>query len=156
MALDDAERLRLYLGERIPATGTAADTFFSDDEIDELLTSSPTGEVNGAAVIGWAAKAGEYARLIDLNESGGVRNLSQRYRQALSQTKMYQDLADRALAARTASGRFVGKSINWSSAGDQGPIVLYTRHYNRMPILDPFGVTDRTVIEVQESYHDQP
>jgi hypothetical protein len=134
-ALTVQDQLRLFLGERVPTGGTAADTFFSDDEIQMLLDSQPYG-VNGAAVMGWAAKAGEWARLIDMNESGGVRNLSQRYRQAMTQLNYFQGRVEQDIAVNTSAGRVVGRSVNWAGVCDSQPVVLWTERFNRLPELD--------------------
>jgi len=48
-------RLRAWLNERIPAGGTAADTRFSDAEIDRLITEADVLEA--AAWRGWSEKA---------------------------------------------------------------------------------------------------
>ena len=129
--------LRLYLGERVPESGTAADTFFSDDELQAIWAASPSGGMMGAAFLGWAAKAGEYARLIDMNESGAVRNLSQRYRQANTQMKIFGDRMDAEIALTTSPGRLPGKALSGRECSER--VVLWTRQWNRMPVLDHFA-----------------
>jgi hypothetical protein len=49
------EQLRLLLDETIPEGGTAADTLFTDAELDLLLTLSST--LDQAAAAGWKLKA---------------------------------------------------------------------------------------------------
>jgi hypothetical protein len=132
--LTDEQLLRVFLGERVPTGGTDADTFFSDDEIATLLATSQYG-VEGAAVIGWAAKAGEFARLIDINESGGQRTLSQKFRQANTQLAYYQSLVNQKVAVATTSGRVPGKPINWADECRKPGLVLYRTRYNRMPLF---------------------
>jgi hypothetical protein len=137
-ALTDPDKLRLYLGERIPEGGTDADTFFSDDEIQDLLDTANAANQGlfFAAVLGWSAKAGEYARLIDINESGGDRKLSQRYRQALQQLNYYQGRAETDLLLLTSQGRFAGAApIDWAGVEQSPQVLQWCRDYNRMPIL---------------------
>lgn len=57
MTPDDTLRakLRLFLDERIPAGGLAADTRFSADDIDTLLSEAAT--IQAAAAAGWRLKA---------------------------------------------------------------------------------------------------
>jgi hypothetical protein len=130
--MDDLTLLRLYLGERVPIGGTDADTFFTDDELNGLLLASEYG-VEGAAVIGWAVKAGEFARLIDINESGGDRKLSQKFRNANTQLQYYQGLVETKIANSTAVGRVGPKSIDWAGMGEQPGIVMYRNQFHRMP-----------------------
>lgn len=132
------DTLRLHLGERIPSGGSATDTFFSDTELTGLWTASPTGGMMGAAFLGWATKAGEYARLIDMNESGAIRNFSQRFRQASTQLKIYSDLATAELALTTASGRFAGKTFNAHGCSDDERVIMYTEMFNRSPLFDGY------------------
>lgn len=58
-------RLRKLVDERIPFGGTAADTRFSDEDLDEFLTES--GTINQAAAEAWENKA---ARAF--SEQGGM------------------------------------------------------------------------------------
>lgn len=88
----DSDTLRLYLGERIPAGGTDADTFFSTTEIQDLLDRHPES-LNGAAAEGWRAKAAEFATLVDTSESGGSEKMSQMHKQALEMEAKYAALA---------------------------------------------------------------
>jgi len=87
----DSDVLRLYLGERIPAGGTAADTFFSESEITELLDRNTS--IFGAAAEGWGAKAAEFATLVDTSEAGGSEKMSQMHKQSLEMQPHYAALA---------------------------------------------------------------
>lgn len=51
-------RLRKLLDERIPEGGSDADTRFTDEDLDELLTEA--ANVFGAASTGWTMKAGMF------------------------------------------------------------------------------------------------
>lgn len=80
MALTDAELLRIYLGEPIPAGGSDADTLFTDDDITAFLEEG--GGVEAGAAIGWRAKAANLAELVDVTEGPSKRALQQRYANA--------------------------------------------------------------------------
>jgi hypothetical protein len=138
--MQDLDLLRAYLGERIPDGASDEDTFFSDAELTAMMTATSYG-VLGAAVIGWAAKAGEYARLIDINESGGQRLLSQKFRQANVQLQFFQKLLDSQIAtnqATVASGGRVGpKVLNWADTGCEPGVVLWAQRFHRFPPLTP-------------------
>lgn len=73
----DSDRLRSLLGEKIPADGTDADTFFSNEEITDLLDTY--GTLNAAALEGWTEKAGEYANLVNNLQGGARRDMSDLY-----------------------------------------------------------------------------
>lgn len=139
--MDPVLLLRDYLGERIPDGGSEDDTFFTDAELEDMITSNPY-EVVGAAVTGWAAKAGEYARLIDINESGGQRLLSQKYRQAAAQLKFFQDMLTAQIAADAATVTAAGRSAAGPKVIDlhercNPGIVLWANRFHRFPPLTP-------------------
>lgn len=96
--MTDSERLRLYLGESIPEGGTAADTFFTDAQVTDLLAGSES--VFAAAAEGWRIKAAEYSHLVDVSEGGSSRNLSALYKQALAELEHYGSLTTGAPDAR--------------------------------------------------------
>lgn len=75
------DKLRLYLGEVIPESGSDADTLFSDEDITSFLTEA-NNDVNVAATIGWNVKAANLAHLVDMAEGSSRRQLSQRWEQA--------------------------------------------------------------------------
>lgn len=58
-------KLRRLIDERIPAGGTAADTRFDDDELDEILEAASTLEA--AAATCWERKASRA-----MSERGGL------------------------------------------------------------------------------------
>ncbi len=87
--------LRQLIGESIPPDGTEEDTFFTDDEITALLERN-NSIVQAAAAEGWAIKAADYVQLIDVEESGSVRRMSQLYRQAYQMATYYATKADAA------------------------------------------------------------
>jgi hypothetical protein len=82
----DAYRLRRMTGELLPIR-------YSDQEIDEILARNTTNEVvdlDLAALEIWYAKAAEWAGLVDVNESGSDRNMSQLHKQAVTQIKLIE------------------------------------------------------------------
>lgn len=76
--------LRMYLGERIPASGVEQDTLFTEEELATIIAR---GEGNLYLTLGhaWNAKAGILSELIDIAEDGSTRALSKRYEQARRQ-----------------------------------------------------------------------
>lgn len=120
MALALEDHLRLLLGERVPEGGTDADTFFSDLEITDLLDTF--GDVLLAAAAGWRSKAAEFAKYIDIDESGSTRKLSQMYRQAELQANYFSKAAGEDSTTRTAAlaGGVVARSAAWAVPPDQG------------------------------------
>lgn len=126
MVFTPEEHLRLLLGERVPEGGMDVDTFFTDDEITALLAAA-NDDIHGAASIGWRAKAAEFAKYIDIDESGSTRKLSQMYRQAVLQADYFARIAaDGSVSAQEAlrSG-IVGRSAPWAIPADApaGPSV---------------------------------
>lgn len=87
MAITDGERLRQLLGESIPAGGVDEDTLFSDDMIDDILTRYP--DIYEAAAEGWRIKAAKLADLVNTNESGTSRSMSDLHKHALEMAKYF-------------------------------------------------------------------
>jgi hypothetical protein len=85
MAVTDVERLRGYLGEVIPAGGSASDTLFTADQIDDLLARH--GSVEAARREGLELKAAALATLVTTVEGSSTRKLSDAHRAILSQIK---------------------------------------------------------------------
>jgi hypothetical protein len=80
MAMTDEERLRSYLGEMIPVGGSASDTFFSEDQIDDLLERH--GSPEAARREGWEWKSAILANLVTTVEASSTRKLSDAHRAA--------------------------------------------------------------------------
>lgn len=102
MALTDVDRLRQLLGEEIPSGGTEADTLFTNEQIQDFLTSSDD-DLTAAAALGWRAKAAEVAGLVDISEGNASRSLGQVHKHALAMAEFYGggDLTTGATARRT-------------------------------------------------------
>lgn len=97
--MNDTDRLRAYVGERIPITGTDQDTLFTADEVTDLLTNFQgpfAGTPQGlylAAAEGWERKASYYADQADHEQGGSRDSLSQLNKQALVEATRYRNLA---------------------------------------------------------------
>lgn len=78
----ERQSLRRLLGESIPLNGTEADTNFTDEQLDELL-SNRDGSLDAAAHDGWEQKAALFANLVNTAESGNRRDLSDLHESAL-------------------------------------------------------------------------
>lgn len=104
-------RLRKLLHERIPADGSAADTRFSEEDIDELLEDAPT--LCEAAAAGWTMKAGMYQAEMDGleqtqlgQESFRLTSLKDRMEYALAMADRY-----RLMAASGVGSRILGITV---------------------------------------------
>lgn len=106
MALDQITRLRSLLGESIPEDGgTEADTMFTDVQIQDFLDQ--TGTLNQAAYVGWLAKAGTYAGLVNTTEGNAARQMSDLHANALKMVKMYEGMTGISVQGRTRVGKIV-------------------------------------------------
>lgn len=140
---------RLYVGEAIPTGGHDTDTFFTDGVIGGMVMEAG-GNVLRAASQLWRMKAAEYARLIDLDEGGSVRKLTQRYRQATELVTEFEQAAQRYDDAVTGAVRTTARPVNirglradgWRSPGafrDSGFLVLEQQFtLTGLPPLGPF------------------
>lgn len=104
MALTDAQRLRSLLGEEIPTGGSEADTLFTDEKINDLLTAAG-GDADLAAASGWRVKAAHYADLVDVAEGNSSRAMSDLHKNALAMARAFG--GDAAVGVGTASGHVV-------------------------------------------------
>jgi len=91
-------RLRKLLDERIPEGGSATDTGFADNDLDELLSESAS--VFGAAAMGWTMKAGmlqsemgDVERLTLGQETEQLVSLRDRLTYALAMSDKYAAMA---------------------------------------------------------------
>lgn len=100
------DKLRALLGERIPAGGSDADTFFTDAEIANLLADTG-GIVRRAAFEGWQMKAAYYADLASVTEGNSNRATSDLLDHALKMVKQYSGPGDELTSGRTRVGRIV-------------------------------------------------
>lgn len=111
MPLTDNERLRQSLGEDVPENGSAADTLFTDEEIDDLLDRFSDPE--RAAYEGWRVKAARLSNLVDNTEGNVQRKFSQLLDNALDMQKSYLRSSSGPTEGRTRIGRSVRPKIQW-------------------------------------------
>lgn len=102
----DSERVRSLLGEAIPASGTDADTMFSDDEIEDFLEEG-FQDVNAAAYFGWREKAANYSNMVNVNEGNAAREMSDLHRQALRMMAIYVGYVETPSRGRARMGNIV-------------------------------------------------
>lgn len=124
----DVQYLRLLLAEPNPPNGmpaqpgqTLVGSLFSDDQLEMLIDR--TALVTRAAEVGWKAKAAYLQPLVDIDESGVSRKLSQMYKNAMMMAAQYKITADEEWMAIQGSVRTVG--IGASPWGPQ-----YSRYPN--------------------------
>lgn len=67
------DQLRRKIGEPVPEGGTAADTMFSDEDIDRLLEAAST--IDEATIEGWEEKLAQWAGLVDVTDGAASRKL---------------------------------------------------------------------------------
>lgn len=97
--MNTTDRLRAYVGERIPLNGSDQDTLFTVDEIDDLLTNFQgpfAGMPQGlylAAAEGWERKASFFADQADHEQGGSKDSLSQLQKNAKDEADRYRTLA---------------------------------------------------------------
>lgn len=119
----DLEWLRRYLGEQFDTeTETEEDTAFTDAQLQDLLTRS-SGSVFLAAARGWYSKAGEFANLIDVDESGSARKLSQLHKQAMAMGKHYESAYTTYEGSLVNTVRVPGKSIPILGTTSDSPFI---------------------------------
>lgn len=92
--MDDASRLRSYLGEVIAEGETDADTMFSDEEIADILTFKGTSKnlsinLYLAAAEGWERKAARVANLITVQDGGSSRAMSDLHDHAIKEAERF-------------------------------------------------------------------
>lgn len=83
-----ATTLRQKIGETIPPGGSAADTMFTDAEIQAWIETSAT--INHAAVEGWEAKLAHFSNLVDVTDGAASRKLGDLAEQAEARLKYYR------------------------------------------------------------------
>lgn len=109
---EQIDRLRRKLGDRVPTSGDDSDTFFRNAEIVELWNEA-SGVIDFAALKGWQEKAAEYARLIDISESGSDRKLSQKHTNANRMVTIFrQSIADNPISSAKGRVGVVGRSFS--------------------------------------------
>lgn len=133
---EETDRLRLLLGEPIPEGGDEQDTFFTELQVQSLLDNN-NDSMNLAAVEGWTMKMARYARLIDMDEAGAARKLSQKYRQAREMSNFFIKLTDNASAVSAATFRAKARVANLDDSDkpcvEGTPFSGYSEHIREYP-----------------------
>lgn len=131
---EDITRLRLLLDEKIPEGGTETDTKFLDSDIVALLENN--GENwNLASAEGWTMKMAMFARLVDMDESGATRKLSQKFRQARDMVRFFSAAAADAWTNESHAFRALAKAMSLRDDERPGspsdtPFSGYSEHIN--------------------------
>lgn len=92
--------LRVLLSEPDDTDG------WTDERLSELLSGNDT--INGAAAAGWGIKAGEYAELVNVSESGSSRSLGDLQKKALEMAGYYRSL-DTTTGAGISGGPVISR-----------------------------------------------
>ena len=130
MAQTIQQRLRRALGERIPTGGSDQNTFFLDAEIDDLLLESGN-DFNRAALKGWQEKMAEFAKFVDVDESGSNRKLATLFKNAQAMVRHYAEVVGVDVNAAMGHG-VVGRAVNLREEYE-APAVMHvsaTRRFN--------------------------
>ena len=97
--------LRMRIGERIPEGGTAADTLFSEAELQGILSNNPDNP-DGATLEGWEAKKATLADLVDVTDGAASRALSDAFAHASEMVNYYNKKAN-GRSGRVRIGKIV-------------------------------------------------
>lgn len=124
-------QLRLFLDEKIPPGGSADDTGFATEDLQMLLDMN-NDDIIGAAADGWEIKAGFYHALIDINENGSDRKMSQMYDHADKRAKSFRSQLDK-IAERTGSPRVAGVGAEvWGETDVWERISIFSDNYGNI------------------------
>lgn len=101
--------LRRRLRDALPDGSDDSSAFFLNDEIHSLLAING-GSIVGAAYDGWAIRAAHYQTLVDVEESGSSRRLSQMFKNAEAMMKFYEKALESETGVNSSAiaGRVVG------------------------------------------------
>lgn len=99
-------RLRAKVGDRFQDN---AQPFFMNSELEMLLDVNDHN-IDRAAFEGWQIKYAAYAEFHDIDESGTIRKLSQKAKQAREALSFFEALVARLDESK--NGRIVGKSVD--------------------------------------------
>ena len=96
---------------------------WTDNELEIVLLRNEWDLYKSASIC-WGMRAGKYAKLIDANESGSSRLLSQLHNQALAQCDYYMNLALLESEGKFTDTRIVGLVRVRGDGRRNGPLVL--------------------------------
>lgn len=94
--------LRLRLGESIPADGTAADTMFSEEQLQSIVDTTETADE--AALEGWEIKKAALANLVNVTDGAASRELGMLFDHAVEMVDSYSKKINGRIG-RTRIGR---------------------------------------------------
>lgn len=117
----DIDQLRGMVGDRIYANMTESEAFFTTDQLNVILLNQGNN-LELAAREGWRQKMAEYAGMVDMEQLGNTRKLSQLYRQAKQQYDHYTEVVGGEPS--DYSPRVVGTSVDLlAPIAVRGPVV---------------------------------
>ena len=100
--------LREKLGEMIPADGDQSASFFTDTQIEAMLSKAKT--MDHAIVEGWEIKMAHWANLVTVVDGASSRELTELMNHATKMINYYQGKVDRGendILTRTRIGKIV-------------------------------------------------
>jgi len=111
MPRTEIARLRSILGEDIPSGGDEQDTLFTDREVQEYISSTPS--LDRAGYEGWRVKAARLSNLVDTTEGNSQKKYSQLLDHALEMIKLYQRSSGGPTEGRARVGRIKRPAVEW-------------------------------------------
>lgn len=109
MALNDAQQLRMLLGEDTPSGSDDSDTMFKDAEIEHFISTTPNLE--RAAYEGWRVKAARLSTLVDTTEGNAQKKYSQMMAHAQDMMKTYSRSGGGPTDGRTRIGKITRPAV---------------------------------------------
>lgn len=100
--------LRENTGETIPEGGTAADTLFTEEQVERWITT--TSSIEGAILKAWLVKQAYYSNLANVTDGAASRTFTDLFNHATQMVKQYTELAIGPTAGRTRVGKIVRSS----------------------------------------------
>lgn len=131
-------RLRSRLAEvKTDEEGDGSETFFDDAQITDIL-SYAGNDLDVATLEGWRRKMARYARLVDVNESGSDRKMSQKFKQAAAMVEFWEGFLGKDADALVDAFRtaVVGKAVNLRNSEPERPLTPfsgYSEHIREYP-----------------------
>lgn len=117
-------QIRMLLGERIPIGKDETATRFTDTEIIAMYYAD-NQDLNKTMADMWMSKAGMWAELVDYDESGTERAMSQMQKAALSQAKVYQGIVQAYESQWQSTYRVPGRSFAAWGQDYCAPVILW-------------------------------
>lgn len=116
MSRSQEDRLRGLLGEGIPASGSDADTMFTDEEVTDFLERGSAVNIDypveAAAFFGWQEKMANYANLVTVSEGNASRELTELHRGAQRMLEQFRGYVPTPGRGRVRLGTIVRESRN--------------------------------------------